>query len=90
MTVRETSKKAFFEIVDSGELCDQEKRIIDYVKRFKRPVTRREIEAGTGISISSVCGRVNSLVNKHGVLKELEAIKCPITGRTVHPVQLAG
>lgn len=89
MTVRATSKQAFFDLIDSGELCEQEQKIVDFVKKFKRPVTRREIERGTGISISSVSGRVNELVGKRKILEESAPIKCPITGRTVHPVQLA-
>ena len=63
-------------------------KIISALKRKRRPLTRNELAILTGISINSVCGRVNALL-KADVLEVDGIKKCPITGRNVEGVYLA-
>lgn len=62
------------------------KRII--LKAVKRQgMTRRQIEAVTGLRSCQVSGRVNELI-KAGVLAETTKAPCPVSGRTAWVVEV--
>ncbi len=88
--IRDTSIQAYRKLKANGTINAQEFNIIDYLlKTGNKALTRREIEAGTGIRGSSVCGRVNSLIKKK-VLSETLQRKCKISGETANPVYVSG
>ena len=78
--VKQTSLVAYREHQRSGLLGDQEAEVLAYISRNPF-VTRREIEKGTGITISSICGRVNRLVHI-GLIKAVGKRACSVTGKT--------
>lgn len=83
--IRDSSFLSYQEAINTGAIGEQCQRIAEAVIEANQPVTRRELELLTGISISSISGRVNEMV-KLGILKELDLSICPITGRRVHPL----
>lgn len=50
-------------------------------------ITRRQIEARTGIPINAVCGRVNELIAA-GRLDRGPEVKDEVTGRTVETLRI--
>ncbi len=86
MSVSQESINAYRHLKKVGVINQQEFDIVDYLLRTgNKALTRREIEAGTGIRGGSVAGRVNSLIEKK-VLAESLNRKCNISGFTVTPV----
>ena len=87
--VRSTSIQAYRKLKAEGTINAQEFDIVDYLLRTgNKALTRREIEEGTGIRGSSICGRVNSLIDKK-VLSETLQRKCKISGNTANPVYVS-
>ncbi len=86
--VRPESINAYRCLKRVGIINQQEFDIVDYLLRTgNKALTRREIEAGTGIRGGSVCGRINSLLSKDPpVLAEALNRKCNMSGFTVTPV----
>lgn len=84
--VRQTSIEAHAAIQVDGVAATQVERIINYLERHAN-VTRREIARATGIEVSAVAGRVNTLVASD-VLVEHSSRKCSISGRNAHTVSL--
>ena len=82
---RETSRGAYRELKDSGQLGKQE-RIICNALNGNPPMTLQEICKATDIQINAVAGRVNGLKKKR-VLVETERRVCKISGRMVTPVR---
>jgi hypothetical protein len=71
------------------KLSRQENEVVAFLaKHCHRDYTRNEIAAATGIRLSSVCGRCNSLVERQA-LSEGPRRRCAITGSTAHPLRLA-
>ncbi len=88
--VRSTSTQIYRELKANGTINAQEFDIVDYLLRTgNKALTRRELEEGIGMRGSSVCGRVNSLINKK-VLSETLQRKCKISGNTANPVYVSG
>ncbi len=86
--VRAESINAYRQLKNNGTINQQEFDIVDYLLRTgNKALTRREIEAGTGIRGGSVAGRVNSLLAKDPpVLVEALNRICQISGMTVKPI----
>ena len=84
MTVAETSIIAYKEHKAAGKVGSQAMSIFDAMD-FHKDYSRRELVAVTGLELSSVCGRVNEMLQV-GMLKEVSQRKCKITGKTIKPV----
>jgi len=83
--IRESSLRAYHAIEPS--LQDREREIIRFLARnAHRDFTRLEIATESGISLQSVCGRINRLL-KIGALEELPIRKCKY-GKSGCPVRL--
>lgn len=85
--VRTISIDAYHEHLKSGKALKQWQKIYAAMKLYK-PLTRSELSDATGIRLSSVCGRVNELIEA-GLVVEHERRKCTVTGRAAHPVGIA-
>ena len=59
--VSETSLSAYASLRDEGKIQPQETRVLMAICEHG-PLTREEIAEATGMRLSAVCGRVNSLV----------------------------
>lgn len=59
--VSETSREAFHSIRKEGKLQPMQQSILDALKGG-RLYTRKQLRDVTGMELSSVCGRVNSLL----------------------------
>lgn len=80
MPIAATSREAYHDHRDSGKMSKQESRIFEFLQGYPNGLTRRQIAQRTGLDLSAVCGRVNSLVSAE-LLREFPGGKCPITGR---------
>ena len=81
MTMNSTSLKAYHEEVKPNKETMQAK-VLDLIKRAKRPVCNQEIAYELGLEINRVTGRVHELVEK-GKLKQAFKAQYPPTQRTV-------
>lgn len=70
----------------SGRLGRQQLMVLAVMGRG-RDYSRAELAQLTGMRLSSVCGRVNELLELKR-LTEAPTRACKVTGRTVHPVYL--
>jgi hypothetical protein len=86
MTVASTSIEAYIEHKDTGKLGKQASNILEKMVPAK-DYSRKELARLTGFELSSICGRVNELLEM-GMLEELAPRKCSITGKNIHPVKL--
>jgi hypothetical protein len=84
MPVTDTSIQAYHNHRSEGKVGKQALCIFDSMQ-FGKDYSRRELVALTRIELSSICGRVNELVQV-GLLKEAAKRKCKITGKTIIPV----
>jgi hypothetical protein len=84
MSVAFTSIDAYKEHKAQGKVGTQAQHILDFIV-FGKDYSRREIAGLTGLELSSVCGRVNELL-EIGALKEVMPRKCKVTGKTIKPV----
>lgn len=87
MTVATTSATAYRDHKETGRVSAQQQTILDALQDGFA-LSRREIADETGLELSSVCGRVNELL-QIGLLVEVRARQCNLTGRTVRPVMIA-
>jgi len=77
MTVSQTSRDAYYENVLSGKATRQQDRIMCYMLKIGRPVTRHEmvnnyfcvgsfprraLDGGPPIPLQSLCGRIDDLI----------------------------
>jgi len=77
MSVSHTSRKAYYENVLSGTATRQQDRIMCYMLKIGRPVTRHEmvnnyfcvgafprraLDGGSPIPLQSLCGRIDDLI----------------------------
>ena len=83
--VRQTSREAYEEMVLSGRGATQRAIVLRFLLNFHRPATRGEIAYHSGITINSVCGRVNELL-KDGKIKEVDKRACTITKHPAYRV----
>lgn len=84
MTVAQTSINAYREHRASGKVGAQAKAILDFMN-LGESYSRRELHVLTGLELSSICGRVNELLEM-GMLKEGSKRKCMVTKKTISPV----
>lgn len=87
MTVATTSVVAYRDHKAAGRVSAQQQQILDALAGG-RALSRRELAEVAGLELSSVCGRVNELLQS-GWLVEVPTRACRVTGRRVHPVALA-
>lgn len=86
MPVAETSVENYQLHRDSGQLTRQQLVLLKAMKRGY-DYSRAELAELTGMRLSSVCGRVNELLNMTPpYLCEAPTRPCKVTGRTVRPV----
>lgn len=84
MTVADTSRIAYQNHKSEGKVGLQANHILNLMQGCK-DYSRRELATLCGIDLSSVCGRVNELVQIK-LLKEAPKRKCKLTGKTIVPV----
>ena len=88
MSVATTSIDAYIEHRQTGKLGCQAMEIFEFMKRHpNRDWSRSELSEAIDIRLSSVCGRVNEMLDAF-VLEAGQKRKCQITGKTVNPVKL--
>jgi hypothetical protein len=84
MSVAETSVMAYKEHRAIGKVGSQAMYIFE-IMEFNKGYSRREIVKITGLELSSVCGRINEMLQS-GMIEELVPRKCNITGKTIKPI----
>jgi Fic family protein len=84
MSVAETSVMAYKEHRSTGKVGSQAMYIFETMG-FNKDYSRREIVQITGLELSSVCGRINEMLQS-GMLKEVSQRKCKVTGKTIKPI----
>ena len=77
--VSETSREAFNSIRREGKLQPMQKSILDALDGG-RTYTRKQLRQVTGMELSSVCGRVNSLLAA-GLVEIIGEVKDEKTGK---------
>lgn len=82
--ISETSVIAYKEHKAAGKVGSQAMSLFDAME-FHKDYSRRELANLAGLELSSVCGRVNEML-QIGMLKEVSQRKCKVTGKTVKPV----
>ena len=84
MSIAETSVMAYKEHKATGKVGSQAMYIFETMG-FNKDYSRREIVQITGLELSSVCGRINEMLQS-GMLKEVSQRKCKVTGKTINPI----
>ncbi len=87
MSVAYTSIMAYEEHKDSGKVGLQAMLIFKSMEAGK-DYSRRELSELTGIELSSICGRVNEML-QIGMLAESDQRPCKITHKKIKPVKKA-
>lgn len=85
--MRQTSIDAFYAIEFSGKSGTQKHLILNYL-RDKKQATRREIARDLGLETSTVSARVNSLRDDYNLVIDDKTVKCPVSHKTVHLVEV--
>ena len=80
----ETSLISYQEHILSGKMGEQSNTIYKFMKPGVS-YSRRELSKLIGIELSSVCGRVNELLEM-GLIEEGCKRKCLISGKLISPV----
>lgn len=88
MSVRETSIQALHTIQGNGRAVRATDKILQALKANPWGLTRREIEARTGLRTNQVSGRVRELLNQKRAMEDGQRV-CSITGSMVNVVRLA-
>ena len=84
--IRETSRLSYNELKLSGKELSHKEHILKVLKDKNMPMSRRELSAITGIEVSGVAGRVNSLIKENKIV-EADSRKCLISKKTIKPVK---
>ena len=77
--IKATSRSSYYQHVIEGKAKTQREQILDCLENSK-PLTRLQISDITGIRLTSVCGRVNALIENGQVIVDREGID-PATNR---------
>jgi DNA-binding IclR family transcriptional regulator len=85
--IQDTSLIAYAELIRDGKLGKQQKTILSVVRPGFN-YSLQELCKLTGLQINAVSGRVHDL-KKLKLLSIGDTRRCNITGKTIHPVQLA-
>ena len=89
MTPKPTSRSSYYNHVIEGKAQSQREQILSCLEANPLPMTRLTISDLTGIRLTSVCGRVNALVENGQVGVAFEDID-PATGRTAEFLRCCG
>lgn len=84
MTVADTSIIAYLDHKLQGKVGRQAQSLYEFMED-NVDYSRKELSRLTGMELSSVCARVNEMVDV-GMLREVTRRKCKITGRLISPV----
>jgi len=85
--IADTSLEAYREHRKSGELGAQQRKVMLFFHMKGGEHTRAELAERIPMRLSSVCGRVNELLEM-GYLVEGSRRPCKSTGRNAHPLKL--
>lgn len=85
--IHTNSLDAFHSLPVAGYLQPKEQKIMDQFKSDFVTLTRKQLAVLTGLELSCVCGRVNSLMTKHALVSR-GTTKDPITGKSQELVGL--
>jgi len=85
--VATTSRLAYREHEDAGQVGKQASEILAFMLRRRADWSRSELAEELVMRLSSVCGRVNELMEA-GKIVHAPMRKCRVTGRKVNPVKL--
>ena len=80
MPPRPTSRSSYYQHVIEGKAVSQRVQILDCLEANSLPLTRLQISDLTGIRLTSVCGRVNALIENGQVGVAYDGVD-PATGR---------
>lgn len=83
--VRESSLDAYFDVKKTSTLQDQQRKIIS-VMQPETIYTRRQLAMLSGVEISTVSARVNSMIDV--VIEITGKVKDPLTNRKVEALKL--
>ena len=72
--VAKTSLAAYRQLEHAHRLQPMEQKVIDVLKSVQRPMTRKQIRDKSGMELSSVCGRVKSLLESGHIELRGEAL----------------
>lgn len=89
--VRSTSLEAHKKLKASGQLTEQQKKVMAWVRAQPGDVTRGEISAGTGLPINAVTGRVHELLHDFEVpqMRETRLRRCHVSGESANALAVA-
>ena len=85
--MRNTSRLAYNHLKISGKEQTHKEHILRVLKDKIEPMSRRELSAVTGIEVSGVAGRVNSIIKENKVVETTDTRKCLISNKTIKPVR---
>lgn len=88
MSAAATSVDAYRAFRSSPSLSRQQRVIVDHLAAYRGGHTRAELAQATGIRLSSVCGRVNELLER-GEIVERSRRPCSVTGVQAHVLRIA-
>ncbi len=86
--MKEQSNKAYRALKGAGALPPMQALVLGCVG-MNGVMTRAEIAAHTGMRLSSVCGRVNELIDRK-LLEEFGTVKDKVSGKEVGTVRVVG
>ena len=89
MTPKPTSRSSYYQTVIEGKAQSQREQILACLESNPLPMTRLTISDLTGIRLTSVCGRVNALIENGRVGVAFEDID-PSTGRAAEFLRVCG
>lgn len=70
--VTATSIDAYYNEIRCGREGTQRRHIFEWIRAFKAPVTRQQIQAATGYPINVVTARVNALIQSGALERGVE------------------
>lgn len=86
--VAQTSVENYHQHRDTGRLGKQARELYLFLYSHAHcDWSRTELAEALGIRLSSVCGRINELLNSQHI-EESFVRQCRVTGKTVRPVRL--
>ncbi|HET8550924.1 MAG TPA: hypothetical protein VFM97_00425 [Gammaproteobacteria bacterium] len=85
MAIQDTSLLAYQTLYRSGRGPTTALKILKAMKPGRK-YTQAQLEQLTGMRANSVSGRLNELVDRKFVHREVEQTRCPITKALVHRV----
>lgn len=88
MAVKETSWKAYQDILRGGVANKQAEKVLQTISYYPESgVSRAQLSHSMELPINSVCGRVNELLASE-VIYVAGVDKCPVSGRNVEKLKV--